>query len=65
MCISKQANMCEVTNHMQSPVYRQLEGDATTWEDKAKTWMHHLHLLIRSVIPMNLEKLTLNFLGQA
>ena len=65
VCISKQAYMREVTNHMQSQVYRRLEGDTTTWEDKAKTWMHHLHLLIRSVIPMSLEKVILNFLDQA
>ena len=64
-CISKQAYMREVTNHMQSQVYRKLEGDTTTWEDKAKTWMHHLHLLICSVIPMSLEKVILNFLDQA
>ena len=55
VCISKQAYMCDVTNHMQSQVYCKLDGDTTTWEDKAKTWMHHLHLLIPSVIPMGLE----------
>ena len=65
VCISKQTYMREVTNHMQSQVYRKLEGETTTWEDKAKTWMHHLHLLICSVIPINLEKVILNLLDQA
>ena len=37
VCILKQAYMREVTNHMQSQVYRKLGGDTTTWEDKAKT----------------------------
>ena len=65
VCISKQTYMREVSNHMQSEVYRKLDGDTSIWEEKAKTWMEYLHILIRSAMPMKLEKVILNFLDQA
>ena len=65
VCISKPTYMCEVSNHMQSEVYRKLDGDTVIWEEKAKTWMEYLHILIRSAMPMKLEKVILIFLDQA